>query len=41
MLTTIRGTGIGNFHSIEKEKGIEYLYAWLNKHPNVHAVVIM
>jgi hypothetical protein len=25
-------------HFIENENGIEYLYAWLDKHPNVRAM---
>ena len=29
----------GDFHFIEKANGIKYLYAWLDKHPDVCAVV--
>ncbi len=29
----------GDFHFIEKANGIKYLYAWLDKHPNVRTVV--
>ena len=28
-----------DFHFIEKANGIKYLYAWLDRHPYVRAVV--
>ncbi len=28
------------FHLIEKANGIEYLYAWLDRHPDVCSMVI-
>ncbi len=28
----------GDYYFIEKAKGIEYLYAWLDRHPNVSLV---
>jgi hypothetical protein len=30
---------IGDFHFIEKAKGIKYLYAWLDRHPDVHDTI--
>lgn len=29
----------GGFHFMEKVNGIKYLYAWLDKHPDVRAMV--
>lgn len=30
----------GVFHLIEKENGIKYSYAWLDRHPNVYQMTI-
>jgi hypothetical protein len=39
VLTIISGAGIDFFHPIEKENGIKYLYASLDKHPHVRVTV--
>ena len=30
-----------DFHFIEKANGIKYLYAWLDRHPDVRTVVYL
>ena len=39
-MITIRDTRIDIFHLIEKANGIKYLYAWLDRHPDVCAVAV-
>jgi len=38
-LQTVLCSYNSDFHFIEKANGIEYLYAWLDKHPDVRPVV--